>query len=101
MGTARGYGRREVHTCCEVVRSNEALAIIPDMGDSKGFRRRTFIGWPRYPGAAAAQHPVTASQQNCERDPLVVLDRDGVMTDNRVLVDEDGMEAVGANLSDC
>ena len=37
---------------------------------------------------------------DCKRIKLIISDFDGVLTDNRVLVDEDGREAVFVNRSD-
>ncbi|MDZ4158930.1 MAG: acylneuraminate cytidylyltransferase [Anaerolineaceae bacterium] len=56
--------------------------------------------WLVYHGGLDMVHPGQPRRSLPEKIRLVVFDFDGVMTDNRVWVDQDGREAVAANRSD-
>ena len=87
-----------VHTI-EVADEEAAAAAIMEHG---GGRAEKFLeDIPLYVGPDGEL--ILLSQRGlpgCERVKLIVYDFDGVMTDNRVFVDEDGRESVAANRSD-
>ncbi len=56
--------------------------------------------WLIYTTGLPMVHPGHARRALPEKASLIVFDFDGVMTDNRVWVDQDGRESVAANRSD-